>query len=283
MISALTAARVRWPLGFVSAELVAGGLLILTVLGPLLLAPALGMPDPVQVDLSRRLQPPLTQGHVLGTDELGRDFLSRLVWGGRSSVMIGVGAVVASGLLGLAVGIAAGFRGGVTDTIASRLIEVQLSIPTTMLLLLVIAILGSSVVVVVGVLALANWVVTARLSRAMTLVEREKLYVAALRSMGASHVRILLRHILPNIFRQLLVIAMLQLASALLLESALSFLGFGVQRPFPTWGRILADGRPYVTSAPWLVVLPGLAISLLVLGVNLVGGRIYEAVSGDRS
>ena len=281
----MNAATVKVPMraGLPLGEVIVGTVLIVGVVLPLVLAPVLPIPDPLRIDLTARLSPPGMSGHLLGTDELGRDMLSRLIWGGRSSVIIGFSAVLLSALVGVTVGLTAGFRGGYFDAVASRLIDVQLSLPTTMLLLMVIAIFGSSPIVVIAVLALANWVIEARLVRGMTLVEREKPYVDALRSMGATRTRIVVRHILPNIAAQLIVVMMLTLASALLLESALSFLGFGVQRPFPTGGRILSDGRPYITSAWWLVVLPGAAISILVVGVNLLGGAIQEAASGDRS
>jgi peptide/nickel transport system permease protein len=189
---------------------------------------------------------------------------------------------VLSGLIGLLAGVAAGYFGGIVDTVISRVLEAQLSLPLLMLLLLVVALFGPSIAVITLVLALAQWPEPARLARALTLVEREKVYIDAARVLGGSRWTLIFRHIVPNIINQVLVVVLLLLAQAVLLESALSYLGVGVQRPHPTWGRIIADGQPYVTSAWWLVTLPGLMISTIVVGVNLLGEGLRDMLSRGR-
>ena len=259
-----------------------GAALVAVILVPVLLANFLPLPDPLEQSLTDRLRPPGSAGHLLGTDQLGRDLLSRLLVGGQVSLRIGVLAVVLSGLIGLLAGVAAGYFGGVVDTVISRVLEAQLSLPLLMLLLLVVALFGPSIAVITLVLALAQWPEPARLARGLTLVEREKVYIDAARVLGGSRWSLIFRHIVPNIINQVLVVVLLLLAQAVLLESALSYLGVGVQRPHPTWGRIIADGQPYVTTAWWLVTLPGLMISTLVVGVNLLGEGLRDMLShGD--
>lgn len=258
-----------------------GGLLFLLVAVPIALAGVLPMPSPTETDLANRLLPPFSTGHVLGTDQLGRDLLSRLVWGGRISLIIGMFAMLVAGLVGTALGALAGYHRGWIDTVVSRAIEAQLSLPLLVLLLLMIAIFGSSIPVIVLVLAIAQWPESARISRSLTLVEAEKLYVTAARTTGTSSLRLFVMHILPNIISRVLVVVLLLLSTSALLESSLSYLGLGVERPNPTWGRIIADGQQYVSSAWWLVVIPGIVISLLVLGVNLLGDGIRQRLTGQ--
>jgi peptide/nickel transport system permease protein len=229
----------------------------LLVVIPIMLAGFLPLPDPNHQDLAQRLLPPLTEGHLFGTDQLGRDLLSRVLHGGQVSLTIGVLAVVVSGVLGVIAGAAAGYFGGRLDTVVSRLIEAQMSLPLLMMLLLVVALFGASIPVITFVIAIAQWPEVARLTRSMVLVEREKPYVSAARILGLHRVQILL-------------------AQAVLLESALSFLGAGPQRPFATWGRIISDGQDYITTAWWLVTLPGLVIVLMVVGVNLFGDGLRD-------
>jgi peptide/nickel transport system permease protein len=256
-----------------------GVALVAVILVPVLLANVLPLPDPLEQSLTDRLRSPGSSGHLLGTDQLGRDLLSRLLFGGQVSLRIGVLAVVLSGLIGLLAGVAAGYFGGVVDTVISRVLEAQLSLPLLMLLLLVVALFGPSIAVITLVLALAQWPEPARLARGLTLVEREKVYIDAARVLGGSRWSLIFRHIVPNIINQVLVVVLLLLAQAVLLESALSYLGVGVQRPHPTWGRIIADGQPYITSAWWLVTVPGVMISTLVVGVNLLGEGLRDMLS----
>ena len=243
---------------------------------PVALANVLPLPGADEQDLGKRRLPPLTDGHLFGTDELGRDLLSRVLHGGQVSLTIGVLAVIVSGVIGVVAGSAAGFFGDWVDTAVSRLLEAQLSLPLLLMLLLVVALFGPSILVITFVIAIAQWPEVARLTRALVLVEREKPYVAAVRVLGLHRVTILLRHVIPNVVKQATLAVLLLLAQAVLLESALSYLGAGPQRPFATWGRISSDGQDYITTSWWLVTLPGLVVVLLVVGVNLVGDGLRD-------
>jgi peptide/nickel transport system permease protein len=254
---------------------IGGGCTVLVVL-PIVLARVLPLPDPTAQDLSQRRLPPLSTGHLFGTDALGRDLLSLILHGGQVSLFIGLLAVTISGLIGLVLGSAAGFFGGAVDTLVSRLLEAQMSLPLLMMLLLVVALFGPSLPVITMVIAIAQWPEVARLTRSLVLVEREKPYVAAARVLGLHRVQILARHVIPNIIKQATLVIFLLLAQAVLLESALSYLGAGPQRPFATWGRIISDGQDYITTSWWLVTLPGLVIVLLVVGVNLLGDGLRD-------
>lgn len=246
---------------------------------PVLLARVLPLPDPLRGDLGASHLPPFSTGHLLGTDPNGRDLLSRILFGGQTSLLIGFLAIILSGVIGVVAGAAAGYFGGWVDSVISRLLEAQMSLPLLLMLLLVVALFGPSVPVITLVIALAQWPEPARLTRALVLVEREKPYVAAAQVLGLRKPTIIVRHIIPNILSQTLVVVFLLLAQAVLLESALSFLGAGVQRPYPTWGGIISDGRElFVTGEWWLVTVPGLAIALLVVGVNLLGDGLRDRV-----
>lgn len=220
--------------------------------------------------------------HWFGTDQLGRDLFARVLYGGQISLRIGLLAVLLSGAVGVAAGVAAGWRGGLVDTIVSRVLEAQMSLPLLLFMLLVAALFGTSITVITLILALAQWPEPARLARAVTLREREKLYVDSARVLGSTSWGIVRRHILPNIFGQVLVVVLLLLTQAVLLESALSYLGVGVARPYPTWGRIIADGQATLTSAWWVVVLPGLVVVMFVIGVNLLGEGLRDKLGGRR-
>ena len=257
-------------------KIIAGAVCTVLVVVPVLLAQVLPIPDPVAQDLSRRRLPPLAEGHLFGTDALGRDLLSLVLHGGQVSITIGVLAVTVSGLIGVALGSAAGFFGGWIDAVVSRLLEAQMSLPLLMMLLLVVALFGPSLPVITLVIAFAQWPEVARLTRSLVLVEREKPYVAAARVLGLHRVQILIRHVVPNIVKQASLVVLLLLAQAVLLESALSYLGAGPERPFATWGRIISDGQDYITTSWWLVTLPGLVIVLLVVGVNLLGDGLRD-------
>ncbi|MEU6039846.1 ABC transporter permease [Actinomadura sp. NPDC047616] len=253
-----------------------GSVCTLVVVVPIALAGVLPLPGPDEQDLSRRRLAPLTDGHLFGTDQLGRDLLSRVLHGGQVSLSIGLLAVLVSGIIGVVAGAAAGYYGRWVDTVVSRLLEAQLSLPLLMMLLLVVALFGPSVTVITCVIAVAQWPEVARLTRSLVLVEREKPYVAAAQVLGLHKFAILIRHVIPNIVRQATLVVLLLLAQAVLLESALSYLGAGPQRPFATWGRIISDGQDYITTSWWLVTLPGLVIALLVIGVNLVGDGLRD-------
>jgi peptide/nickel transport system permease protein len=257
-------------------KLWAGSILTLLVVLPIVLANFLPLADPNAQDLSARRLPPLSEGYFFGTDELGRDLLSRILFGGQTSLMIGLLAVVVSGAIGVILGSIAGFYGRWADTIISRILEAQMSLPLLMMLLLVVALFGPSIPVITGVIAIAQWPEVARLTRSLVLVEREKPYVDAAKTLGLHRLSILLKHVIPNIFKQASLVILLLLAQAVLLESALSFLGAGPQRPFATWGRLISDGQDYITTSWWMVTLPGLVIVALVVGVNLLGDALRD-------
>ena len=240
-------------------KLIVGTVCTLLVIIPIILAQVLPLPDANFQDLSARRLPPLTDGHLFGTDQLGRDLLSRVLHGGQVSLTIGLLAVLVSGAIGIILGAAAGYFGGWVDTIVSRLLEAQMSLP-----------------VITFVIAIAQWPEVARLTRSMVLVEREKPYVSAARILGLHRIQILIQHIIPNVIKQATLVVLLLLAQAVLLESALSFLGAGPQRPFATWGRIISDGQDYITTSWWMVTLPGLVIVLMVVGVNLLGDGLRD-------
>ena len=266
----------------VQVKLVAGLVLFLLVALPVILVPILPVADPLSLDLANRLQPPGTPGHLLGTDEVGRDLLSRILWGGRTSLLIGVASVVVAGTVGTLIGVVAGYRGGWLDILVTRAIDAQLSLPLLLLLILVVAVTGPTVWIIAIVIAFAQWPEPARLARGMTLSERRKPYVEAIRSLGAGTPRILFLHILPHILGSVTTVMTLLLAQAVLLESALSYLGVGVTRPNPTWGRIIADGQIHLATAWWLVMMPGAAIVLIVLGASVLGEGIRQwFVSGE--
>ncbi len=253
------------------------------VVVPVVLAQVLPLPDPIIGQLTDSSLPPFSPGHLLGTDPNGRDLLSRVLHGGQTSLVIGILAIFVSGLVGIVAGAAAGYFGGWVDAVISRLLEAQMSLPLLLMLLLVVALFGPSIPVITLVIAFAQWPEPARITRALVLVEREKPYVAAARVLGLPKFAIIGRHVIPNILQQVLVVVLLLLAQAVLLESALSFLGAGVQRPFPTWGGIISDGRElFVTGKWWLVTIPGIVIAMLVIGVNLVGDGLRDRVRRTR-
>lgn len=245
-----------------------------------LVAPLLGGLDPVSQDLDRRLVPPVWAGgditQVLGTDHLGRDTLSRLAYGGRISLLVGVSAVLGAGLLGLLVGIVSGYVGGRFDTAVQSIAYAQLSMPFVLLAIGAVATFGPSLQNIVLVLIVSGWVVFARVVRGLVISIKHFEFIEAAHMIGASHVRILLRHVLPHVANAFVVVAALQVGRMILMESALSFLGLGVQPPTPTWGGMLSDARNYLYAEPWLSILPGLAIVLMVLSVNTWGSWLRD-------
>jgi peptide/nickel transport system permease protein len=259
-------------------KMVLGGALTAIVVLPIILAQVLPLPDPNAQAIMTRFRPPLVGGHLFGTDQLGRDILSRVLHGGQVSLTIGVLAVLVSGFIGIVLGALAGFFGGWIDSVVSRLIEAQLSLPLLMMLLLVVALFGPSIPVITFVIAIAQWPEPARLTRSLVLVEREKPYVQSARVLGLPQLTTLVRHVLPNVINQVIVVVLLLLATAVLMESALSFLGAGPQRPFATWGRIISDGQEFITTSWWIVTLPGFVIAALVVGVNLLADGVRDRV-----
>ncbi len=274
LLSFLRSQRSNW-LGLFGAALLVL-LLTLAIAGPWL-----GLPDPTRGDLRARMLAPTISwaglgSHPFGTDQLGRDILSRIVAGSRVTLTIAGSAVVLGGIAGIFLGLVAGYFGGWSDRLLMRLVDIQLAFPLMLLALLVVAALGPSLHNLIAVLALTSWVRYARIVRGQVLTVREREFVQAVRAMGASHLRILGRHILPNVLTPALVVATLELARTIVLEAGLSFLGLGIQPPSPSWGRMLADGRTYIASAWWIITLPGLALMLTVLSVNLLGDWLRD-------
>lgn len=259
-------------------KIVLGAFLTAVVVLPIILAQVLPLPDVDAQAITSRFLPPFSQGHLFGTDQLGRDILSRVLHGGQVSLTIGVLAVVISGLVGVVLGALAGFFGGWVDALVSRLIEAQLSLPLLMMLLLVVALFGPSIPVITFVIAIAQWPEPARLTRSLVLVEREKPYVQAAKVLGLPQLTTLVKHVIPNVINQVIVVVLLLLATAVLMESALSFLGAGPQRPFATWGRIISDGQDFITTSWWIVTLPGAVIAVLVVGVNLLADGLRDRI-----
>jgi len=214
--------------------------------------------------------------HLLGTDQVGRDLLSRVIYGGRVSLVIGVAAVLISASIGVLLGLAAGYFGPRVDWTIMTLINVMLTFPFVLLALAVIAVLGPSLVNMIAVLGVADWPLYARVIRAETLALREREFIVAGRALGMSHARVIFRQILPNLVSVIVVIATLQVARVIILESFLSFLGLGVQPPTPAWGNMLGEGRVYMLNSWWIAAFPGLAIFVTTLAINLMGNALRD-------
>ena len=231
---------------------------------------------PNEQDILKRLQPPGVPGHVLGTDEVGRDILSRLIHGARISLLIGVIAVGVSCPLGVLVGLVAGYAGRRTDDVLMHVTDIQLAIPTILLAIAVVAVLGPGLPNVIITLSVTGWTLYARLVRGQTLTVKTRDFVQAARANGAGDARIVLRHVLPNVFSPVIVVAVFAVANMIVLEATLSFLGLGVEPSVVTWGRMLNGGRLYLNTAWWLTAFPGFAIFVTVLAVNLLGDHLRD-------
>jgi peptide/nickel transport system permease protein len=257
-----------------------GGTVLLALVLASVFAPLLAPADPIKAGFATRVRPPSILGYdsgfILGSDNLGRDVLSRLLYGGQISLWIAVRGVVGAGIVGVALGLVSGYVGGWFDDLIQRIVDVQLSFPVIMLAIAFIAVVGTSETAIVGVLMVSGWVIYARTVRASVLTVKNNDYIQAARALGAGGTRIVMRHLLPNVTAPIIVVATVQLASMLLLESGLSFLGLGVQPPTPSWGKMLAEGRDYLSNAWWLSTMPGIAISLAVLGANLLGDGVRD-------
>ena len=260
------------------------GLVVVALVVFIALAAAVVTPfDPIEQDIGERLKAPLTRDgagrvHPLGTDHLGRDILARIVFGARPALLVGFAAVAISGVLGMVTGLVAGYFGGRIDDLLMRLADIQLAFPFILLAIAVIGVLGPSLTTIICVIGVSSWVVYARIVRGAALSLREREFVQAAQALGSRDGRILLRHVLPNVFTPWLVVATLDMARVIVIESALSFLGLGVQPPTPTWGGMLADGRVYISTAWWLATFPGLAILVTVLGINLFGDGLRDTL-----
>jgi ABC-type dipeptide/oligopeptide/nickel transport system permease subunit len=260
---------------------VAAAVVMLAIIASAVLAPWVAPHSPVAVDIRHRLVPPAwmaggSPAHLLGTDQVGRDLLSRVIWGGRVSLVVGVAAVLVSSTIGVLLGLGAGYFGGRTDWAIMTLINVMLTFPFVLLALAVIAVLGPSLVNMIIVLGAADWPLYARVIRAETLAIREREFVLAGRALGMSHARVIFRQILPNLVSAIVVIATLQVARVIILESFLSFLGLGIQPPTPAWGNMLGEGRVYMLNSWWIATFPGLAIFVTTLAINLMGNALRD-------
>jgi peptide/nickel transport system permease protein len=263
-----------------------GVVLLLVIVA--ILAPVLAPHDPYAQTLANRMVKPVFMGgtweHPLGTDHLGRDYLSRLIYGARVSLLIGAVAAFISGVIGTAMGVAAGYFGGKVDAVVTFMINIRLAMPVVLVALAVVAILGGSLQVVIGVLGLLLWDRFAVVMRASTLQVRRREYVAAAQAVGASTTRIVLSEIMPNIANNLIVIVTLEMAHAILLEATLSFLGLGVQPPTPSWGLMVSEGKNMMLFEPWLVLIPGIVLFVLILAINLMGDGLRDVTAPeDRS
>ena len=246
-------------------------------------APWITPHDPLAQSLQTRLLPPFWDAHgsvsyFFGTDALGRDILSRIIQGSRISLLVGFVSVAVGSIIGVALGLIAGYRGGRVDSVIMRLADVQLSFPSLILALAVMAILGQGLRNIILVLAITGWVQYARVIRSRVLSIREAEFVLASRTIGASHNRIMFRHILPNVLSPIIVIATFALPQMILAEASLSFLGVGIPLPTPTWGNMLAEAQNYVATAWWLSVAPGLALMICLLGINLLGDWLRDSL-----
>jgi peptide/nickel transport system permease protein len=255
-------------------------LMFLLVL-PAALAPQVAPHDPLKGSLANRLKAPAWQEggsltYPLGTDKLGRDILSRIIYGARVSLVVSLVAILVGGTIGTGLGLISGYFGRWTDSLIMRLVDISLSLPTILLALVLVAAVGPSFGTVIVVLVVLLWARYARLVRAETLAIKERDFIARARVAGASHVRIMARYIFPNVVNSLVVLATLQVGYVILLESALSFLGAGLPRPTPAWGLMIADGRELIVTAWWVSMFPGLAIMLTVLALNLLGDWLRD-------
>jgi peptide/nickel transport system permease protein len=276
----------RLPKWLRHSGLVAGGVIVLVILAMALLAPLLAPYDPYDQNLLARIVPPAwyeggSWDHPLGTDHLGRDYLSRLLYGARISLFIGLAVAFVSGIIGTVLGVTAGYFGGRVDVVISFLITARLALPVILVALAIVALFGSSMTVVVSVLGLLLWDRFALVMRATTQQIRDADFVTAARVQGASNLQILLSEILPNVATNLTVVATLEIAQAIVLEAALSFLGLGVPPPLPSWGLMLAEGKSFILFDPWLITLPGVLLFALVLAINLVGDGLRDVTAPD--
>ncbi len=233
--------------------------------------------DPGKTDVSMKLKPPSLE-HFLGTDQLGRDVFSRMLFGSRVSLSVGFVAVAISICIGILVGAIAGYYGRWIDSVLMRFVDIMLCFPSFFLILTVVALLGPSLFKVMVVIGITSWMGTSRFVRAEFLSLRERDFTQAAKALGVKDSRIIFRHILPNALAPVFVTATLDVATAILVEAGLSFLGFGVQPPAPSWGNILTEGRTYIFDAWWLTVFPGLAILMTVLSFNLLGEGLRDAL-----
>ncbi len=265
-----------------------GAFVLLVIIGMAIFANVISPHDAYDQQLGRKLIPPIwhdspkaTWSHPLGTDHLGRDYLSRLYHGAQVSLLIGFSAMIISGLIGTILGVMAGYFGGRVDMVVNFLITTRLSMPVILVALAVVSIVGSSLTVVIWVLGLLIWDRFAVVMRSATQQVRSLEFVTAAEALGCSHLRILLTEIAPNVMNHLIVVATLEMAHAILLEAALSFLGLGVQPPTPSWGLMISEAKGLMYFDPWLIAIPGVALFMLVLSINLVGDGLRDVTAPE--
>ena len=279
VIDVRRAGRLRGAIGpWLPPKIVAGGAAVLMLVVVGLLAPWIAPYDPNAQNLSHALRPPdwLFGSHVLGTDALGRDILSRLFYGARISLVIAVMVVILSGVVGIVLGAISGYFAKTTDFLIQKLVEVVWAFPPLLLAIAIMAFLGQGLENLLLALVSQRWIAYCRVARGQALSLRTREFVDAARSLGAKHARIILRHIMPNLLPSAVVIGTFSMASAIISEAALSFLGLGVPPEIPTWGSMLADGRTYISTSWWLALFPGLCIFFTVLGINLLGDGLRD-------
>ena len=266
--------------------LVIGSVILALIVLAALFAPWLSPHDPYAQEVTQRLIPPAWYAkgsweHLLGTDKLGRDYLSRLLYGARVSLFIGLATALISGLIGTTMGVLAGYYGGRVDAVVSYIVTTRLALPVVLVALATAALVGGSLKVVIVLLGLLLWDRFAIVTRSATQQLRDAEFIAAAKALGASTPYILLRELLPNLMSALTVVATLEMAHAILLEATLSFLGLGVQPPTPSWGLMVAEGKAYMFFQPWVIVIPGVVLAVLVLGINLVGDGLRDVTAPD--
>lgn len=255
---------------------VAGAILILLLLFVAIAAPWIAPHDPVRQSAVNRLKPPGTESYLLGTDRFGRDTLSRVIWGARVSLQVGIASVLLGMAIGVPVGIVAGYKGGRTDQILMRAVDVALSFPTLVLGLIIVALLGSGIWKMIIAIALVNAPQFARVARGPTIALRDAEFVQAARALGNSDWRIMFKHVLPNVMSDIVTVSSLWVASAIRTEANLSFLGLGVAPPTPSWGNMVREGIDFLGRAPWLATVPALAIFITILAFNMLGDGLRD-------
>ena len=262
---------------------VIGAVIVAIVVVCAVFAPLIARGDPNAQDLASTLLPPMwiaggVHAHPLGTDNLGRDLLTRIIWGARVSAIVGISVVLIGGTIGVTAGLLAGYRRGWVDAVIARITDVQLAFPLVLLAVAIVAVVGPGLWTVIAAIGLTSWVQYVRVVRAETLSLREREFVLAAQAAGATTPRIIGRHLLPNVASAAIVLGTFEIARAIVLESSLSFLGLGVPPTTPSWGGMLADGRQYLDTAWWTALFPGLAIMIAVMGVNLLGDGLRDAL-----
>jgi len=266
-----------------SPKALIGAIMLLVIVLAAILAPWIVPHDPTAQDITSTLLPPawMANGngsYLLGTDVLGRDILSRTIYGARASLLIGAVSVLIASVIGVTIGVIGGFFGGWVEDVMLRIADMQLAIPYILLAILLSAVIGPSVLTVIIVLGITRWVVYARITRGEVLSLKERDFVRAAVGLGARRSRIILRHLLPNLISAILVVATIEVSLVILAEASLSFLGLGVQPPTPTWGTMLGDGRDYLATAWWLSVFPGVALMLAILSLNMLGDWLRDTL-----